>query len=143
MSLGHPLGENCPCPSPRNITVIHTNGIHEVRVNFCGCRLGLELRIQLLRFGWWPATPLNPRSAATFTVLRQFQYLNLQGNITAYDFYRGLEFQTDGRLATDLPVGDSLNVCCNTNAENRLGEILCLDDNDPRVAQRQSVETCG
>ena len=98
------MGENCPSPSPRNITVIHTNGIHEVRVNFCGCRLGFELRTQLLRFGWWPATPLNPRSAATFTVLRQFQYLNLQGNVTAYDFYRGLEFQTDGRLATDLPV---------------------------------------
>ena len=105
---------------------MHTNGIHQVKVNFCGCRLGFELRTQLLRFGWWPATPLNPRSAASFTVLRQFQYLNLQGNITAYDFYRGLEFQTDGRLSTDLPVSDLFSVPSNLGVEKSLRiDTLC------------------
>ncbi|KAK7676418.1 hypothetical protein QCA50_020636 [Cerrena zonata] len=103
VSLGHPLGITCAIPLSRTITVLHTNGIHRVRVNFCGCQFGSELRTQLLRFAWWPATPLDPRSAATFSVLRQFQYLNLQGNITAYDFYRGLELQTDGRLSENLP----------------------------------------
>lgn len=108
VSLGHPLGETCIAPLSRTITVLNTNGVHRVRVNFCGCQLGFELRTQLLRFAWWPATPLNPRSAATFSVLRQFQYLNLQGNITAYDFYRGLELQTDGRLSEDFPVSNVL-----------------------------------
>ncbi|KAK7676010.1 hypothetical protein QCA50_021045 [Cerrena zonata] len=101
--LGHPFGTKCAAPLSRTITVLHTNGIHKIRVDFCGCLLGFELRTQLLRFGWWPATPLDPRSAATFAVLRQFQYLNLQGNVTAYDFYRALEFQTDGRLSDNLP----------------------------------------
>ena len=102
--IGHPLGEPCPLPHARALTVLHTNGIHNVRVDFCGCQLGLDLRTQLLRFAWWPATPLDPRSAATFAVMQQFHYLNLQGNITAYDFYRGLEFQTTGRLDSNFPV---------------------------------------
>lgn len=102
--MGHPPGETCLLPRTRAITVLHINGIHNVRVDFCGCRLGLELRLQLLRFAWWPATPLDPRSAATFTLMRQFHYLNLQGNITAFDFYRGLEFQTNGRLNGNFPV---------------------------------------
>ena len=102
--IGHPLGEICPLPHTRALTVLHTNGIHNVRVNFCGCQLGLDFRTQLLCFAWWPATPLDPRSAATFTVMRQFHYLNLQGNITAYDFYCGLEFQTTGRLDANFPV---------------------------------------
>lgn len=61
-------------------------------------------REQLLRIGWWPATPLDPQTVATFEVLRQFQIQNLQGNLTAYDFYRALELQTDGNLRAALPV---------------------------------------
>lgn len=115
VSLGHDPGEVCTSPVHRTMTVFHSNGIHQVRVSFCGCRIDHELRRQLLRVAWWPATPLDPRSAATFAVLRQFHYLNLQGNLTAYDFYQSLEFQTDGRLRVDIPV-----CLCSIDLEHRL-----------------------
>lgn len=114
--MGHGPEEVCTSPVHRTLTVFHSNGIHQVRASFCGCRVGHDFRKQLLRVAWWPATPLDPRSAATFAVLRQFHYLNLQGNLTAYDFYQSLEFQTDGRLRADIPVCFG----CYINLENQL-----------------------
>ena len=74
--------------------MIDTNGIHSVAVDFCRC-VQVEHRSQLLRIGWWPATPLEPQTCATMAVLRHFHLLNLQGNVTGYSFYRALEYQTD------------------------------------------------
>ena len=102
--LGHTLGVTCINPTARTITVLDTNGVHTVSVEFCGCQLGLEHRRQLLQMRWFPATPRDSRTAFTFRLLRQFQYYNLQGGITSYEFYRALEFITDGRMSADLPV---------------------------------------
>ncbi|KAJ3527182.1 hypothetical protein NM688_g8162 [Phlebia brevispora] len=103
LQLGHRLGEPCQNHSEaRELMVIDVNGIHELKVAFCGCRPVEEYR-QLLQLRWWPATPLLPRTAFTFNLLRQFHYQNLQGNITAFDFYRSLEFLTDGRLSSAIP----------------------------------------
>ena len=103
-NLGHRLGESCANPVPREITVIHSNGIHEIAVTICQCNPAISLRQIYLRAGWWPATAIDPRTVTTFEALRQFQYQNLQGNITAFDYYRALELQTDGRLSIKLPV---------------------------------------
>lgn len=106
VQLRHRAGAVCPSCVQRRLTVIHTNGIHQTSVYFCECNSKFTHRQQLLQAGWWPATPLDPQTVATFDVLRQFQYQNLQGNITAYDFYRALEIQTDGYLLTRLPVSE-------------------------------------
>ncbi|KAI0038767.1 hypothetical protein FA95DRAFT_1476165, partial [Auriscalpium vulgare] len=99
VQLGHSPGALCRFRvSPRRkFTVIHTNGIHTITLYFCGCGInhGVPPRSQLRRFGWWPATPLEPLTAATEEVLKQFHLLNLQGNTTGYDFYRALELYTD------------------------------------------------
>ena len=76
-------------------------------MQFCGCQLGLEDRQQLLQRQWFPASPLIPRTAFTFNLLRLFQLLNLQGGITTYEFYRSLELITDIRLSANLPVSTS------------------------------------
>jgi hypothetical protein len=81
-------------PGHKDFTVIDTNGIHSVAVNFCQC-VQVEHWSQLLCMGWWPATPLEPQTCATMAVLRHFHLLNLQGNGTGYSFYRTLEYQTD------------------------------------------------
>ena len=96
VQLGHPPGHYCPTKQPghKDFAVIDTNGIHSVAVDFCRC-VHVEHRSQLLRIGWWPATPLEPQTCATMAVLRHFHLLNLQGNITGYSFYRALEYQTD------------------------------------------------
>lgn len=85
------------------ITVIHTNGIHVVNLQFCSCT-SEDRRTLFLRLAWWPATALDPRTCATFSVLRQFHLLNLQGKLTIYDFYKSLELATDNTGTVDIPV---------------------------------------
>ena len=105
LQLGHAYGRACPTQSPANANfrVIHSNGIYHVAVDQCRCH-GLPLNKQLLRIGWWPATPLKPKSAATFEVLRHFHLLNLQGKVTGYSFYQALEYQTDNTGLHPPPV---------------------------------------
>ncbi|KAF7967203.1 hypothetical protein HWV62_35156 [Athelia sp. TMB] len=52
---------------------------------------------------WWPASTERPRSAATFTVLKQFQTLSLQGKLVIYDFYKSTELITDGLGVQRMP----------------------------------------
>lgn len=96
--LGHHDGSICihPTSSNTDFVVIHTNGIHSVSFDFCGCGpLRDRLDKQLLRVGWWPATSLKPKTCATFGVLKHFHLQNLQGHVSAFDFYRALELETD------------------------------------------------
>ena len=108
VQLGHALGHPCPTRLSANISfrVIHSNGIHQVAVDQCRCH-NVPFYKQLLQIGWWPATPLDPRSAATFEVLRHFHILNLQGKVTGYSFYQALAHQTDN-TGLNLPSVSSL-----------------------------------
>ncbi|KIP01314.1 hypothetical protein PHLGIDRAFT_55306, partial [Phlebiopsis gigantea 11061_1 CR5-6] len=101
--LGHLDGKPCVIQSLKNLVVLHTNGIHKVAVAFCHCQPGLEHRQQLLRMAWYPATPLDPETCVTFEAMKVFQTQNLQGNITAYDYYQSLEILTDGWGKMKLP----------------------------------------
>lgn len=106
IQLGHDFTSPCPHPTraTKEFLVIHHNGIHQVSVDFCSCSGEVERWRQLLRFGWYPATPINPQTCATFDVLRLFQILNLQGKISAHDFYHALVRMTDGYGIEPLPV---------------------------------------
>ena len=105
VQLGHAFGRSCrtALAAHANFRVIHTNGIHHVALDQCRCH-GVELSKQLLQIGWWPGTPLEPKTAATFNVLHHFHLLNLQGKVTGYSFYRALEFQTDNTGLDPPPV---------------------------------------
>jgi CxC2 like cysteine cluster associated with KDZ transposases len=105
VQLGHAYGRSCPSrfPANSNFRVIHSNGIHQVAIDQCRC-YDVPLNKQLLRIGWWPATPLEPRTAATFEVLKHFHILNLQGKVTGYSFYQTLEYQTDNTGLQPPPV---------------------------------------
>lgn len=106
IQLGHRALEHCG--NPRFIdgfTVIHTNGIHSVVLAYCDCasrRAAGEWRQQLLRRCWFPATHRDPRTAATYQVLNTFHVLTLQGKVTTYDFYAGLE-----KLSNNLGLGET------------------------------------
>ncbi|KAF8169323.1 hypothetical protein K438DRAFT_1983394 [Mycena galopus ATCC 62051] len=100
VQLGHRPHQRCSAPEPAHISFItlHTNGIHEVRVDFCGCERAEEAggpEIQLLRAGWFPATHERPQTCATITVLEKFHQDTLQSKVTMYDFYGVLEKLTD------------------------------------------------
>ena len=104
MQLGHRPGRPCPNRRQKTITVLHTNGIHVLDVYVCHCQAGLEAYRQLLRHAWFPATPLEPETCATFDVMARFQTENLQGKITATDFYEALVMSTDGWHRHQPPV---------------------------------------
>lgn len=98
--LGH-NGGKCQAPVDeyvRPLLVMHTNGIHEVRVQYCGCGEpagGYYYGIQLLRASWLPPTVVRPGTAFTFDVLNHFHHLTLQGKTTAWDFYNTIVHETD------------------------------------------------
>ncbi|KAI0039084.1 hypothetical protein FA95DRAFT_1657962 [Auriscalpium vulgare] len=107
IQLGHPPGTVCGHrePARSDFVVIHTNGIHIINLDFCGCGLSstLHRRQQLLRFSWWPATAIDPNTAATFAALKKYHLLSLTGKLTGYDAWRTLELETDNTGSSSLP----------------------------------------
>lgn len=105
MQLGHPVGERCPQPltTTNSFTVLHTNGIHSISLNFCGCSAAVPNHIQLLCGSWYPSTPREPRTALTFSLLRLFHNLNCLGKLPAWDLWKALETMTEHRTLTPPP----------------------------------------
>ncbi|KAF7330719.1 CxC2 domain-containing protein [Mycena sanguinolenta] len=75
VQLGHPPGAVCPFrqPAAHDFVLYDVTGVHELNVDFCGCRTGLnnedppiERRIQLLWACWWPATITAPEHLRDF-----------------------------------------------------------------------------
>ena len=100
IQLGHSPDSQCfnPKPAVRNFTVIHTNGLHRIVLDFCECDHSAEAGSQveqLLRAQWYPATYLSPGTCSTFAVLDLFSMMNLQGKIAGFDFYEALDNLTD------------------------------------------------
>ncbi|KAJ6592936.1 hypothetical protein B0H19DRAFT_919522, partial [Mycena capillaripes] len=109
VQLGHSGYQKCGAPFPGHdkFMVLHSNGLHEVAVDFCRCANRFaagEHRQQLLRMSWYPATHAEPQTAATFRVLEMFHIMMLQGKVTTYDFYFGLEKMTDNTGMKKLKV---------------------------------------
>ncbi|VDC02624.1 unnamed protein product [Peniophora sp. CBMAI 1063] len=117
IQLMHPPGESCSFRAVHQIkdfTIIHTNGIHQVPVDFCGCDKGADIpyHIQLLRSRLWPATCVNPQTATTHEALDQFTRISLLGRLNVYDYYRSLRTATDGaRLCEIADVRKQLTTC--------------------------------
>jgi hypothetical protein len=101
VQLGHASGVRCANPKPgyHDFTVIHTNGLHKVMIDYCECDhlaiAGNRRRQQLLRREWYPVTHTDPQTCCTFHVLQHFHMQTLQGKIAAYDYYTALEKLTD------------------------------------------------
>lgn len=98
VQLGHPAGQRCILPRPAfndEFVLIDINGIHDVGLDFCGCETSDTHVRQLLRHGWYPSTSINPRTAATFRLLRHFQILSFESKASAYEYYHSLVRLTD------------------------------------------------
>ncbi|KAF9551575.1 hypothetical protein CPC08DRAFT_738301 [Agrocybe pediades] len=74
-----------------SLLVLHSNGIHEVAIQFCGCDRAIPLHLQLLRRGLYPASQITPKTCTTFELLDLLHKLALTTKSSTYDFYRGLE----------------------------------------------------
>ncbi|KAJ7444965.1 hypothetical protein B0H11DRAFT_2249680 [Mycena galericulata] len=100
VQLGHAPHERCfnPAPGHQTFVVLHTNGIHQVAVDFCACEDSSDNGrpdIQLLRRDWFPGSDQRPQTCATFEVLDLYMMQTLHAKSTMYDFYGALEKLTD------------------------------------------------
>ncbi|KAJ7019538.1 hypothetical protein C8F04DRAFT_1276138 [Mycena alexandri] len=99
IQLGHWHSVNrCPVPLPASgddFVIVDIHGVHNVAFDYCGCGTGSHPTVQLLRAHLWPATSTNPKTAATFTVLRQYHVMSFESKCSALEFYRSLERQND------------------------------------------------
>ncbi|KAJ7659788.1 hypothetical protein DFH06DRAFT_989370 [Mycena polygramma] len=102
---GHKPGNACTFgrAAHKDFVVLHTNGIHRVALVYCGCGAPTEARDQLLDGCWFPATPLEPQTCCTFTMLRQFHTLNTLGKVSGYDYYCTLEMLKDNTGNVHVP----------------------------------------
>lgn len=112
IQLGHAPGVRCPTSENghKDFTVIHTNGVHSVSIDFCRCRLVPHYK-HLLRIAWWPATPLYPKTCATMECLRQFHLLNLKANVTTFGYYGALLHMMDNMSLEEIPVSLPFRIC--------------------------------
>jgi len=100
VQMGHKFDTRCKAPIAAhvNLVVIHTNGLHDVAIDYCGCQqpsvVGDEWQ-QLMRKDWYPGSAEEPQTCCTFEVLRLFHLMTLQGKMSTYDFYAALERRTD------------------------------------------------
>ncbi|KAF8995279.1 hypothetical protein BDZ89DRAFT_925224, partial [Hymenopellis radicata] len=103
--LGH-HGAACVHPgAQRRMTIIHVNGIHELKVCSCGCRVAEDLSTveELLRNGWYPATSTDPSTCGSFEVLDMFRLLSTVAQVNVRDFVTSLEQMTDPHGTEKVP----------------------------------------
>jgi hypothetical protein len=99
------------CPNPENafnndFTVIDSDGIHPVSLDYCGCQLATSKTTQLLRARLFPSTVVDPKTAATFRVLETFQMLSFTSKVSAFEYYRSLSRRTDNTGTCPPPVSN-------------------------------------
>jgi hypothetical protein len=91
-------------------TVVHSNGIHTVKIWFCACYGDRSLpKFQLLRCSWLPASREDPQTAVTFDVLHSHHLILLQGKVSQEDYYISISRLTDN-TGNDPPKVRKL--CC-------------------------------
>ena len=107
IKLGH---RGQPCPNRlqgsegRATKVVHSNGIHEVRVEYCHCFHAPSEPEQLAQSFLFPATLERPETVFTFAVLKQFHILGLTAKTSAYDFFNALVNMTNNAFPKKVPV---------------------------------------
>jgi hypothetical protein len=114
--LGHD-GETCCSASPNpsfRLNVVALNGIHEVDIRYCACVNGAvdwkqQKAAQLLRAGFLPGSPSNPKNVFAVGLIKHFHYYPQ----VLYEFIDGIRRATNNAFPADAPV------CCLFDEENR------------------------
>ena len=111
VQLGH--GGIAACDNPiaafnNDFVVIDDHGIHEISLDYCNCTTAQPKDVQLLRASWYPATVVNPKTAATFRVLERFHILNYESKASVFEFYYSLSRETNN-IGGTVPVSSTFH----------------------------------
>ncbi|KAJ6533177.1 hypothetical protein B0H19DRAFT_1383787 [Mycena capillaripes] len=112
IQLGHWHGPTHVCSvllSAADFVIVDNHGVHKVALDFCDCGQGGSHIVQLLCAQLWPATTMNPRTAATFSVLRRYHLLLFQVEMPDKDRYH--EFLRMTREWRHIALGECALLC--------------------------------
>jgi CxC2 like cysteine cluster associated with KDZ transposases len=84
--------------------VVDINAIHSISLAFCNCKHTQQQYVQLLHTELYPATVLDPKTAATFHVLKHFQMLSFMSKVSVFEFYYSIARQADNTGCNPPPV---------------------------------------
>ncbi|KAJ7476287.1 hypothetical protein B0H11DRAFT_1727305 [Mycena galericulata] len=85
-------------PMIRAFTIADYNGFHNIKIQFCECASAhthTALWRELVAVRLFPATFIQPKTAFTFNVLKQFHIHSLTSKKSAYDYVKALTKLTD------------------------------------------------
>ena len=85
--------------------MLDVHGIHEVGLDFCGCESAVPSVTQLLRYRWFPATSVDPKTASTFRLLETFHILSGQSKISVFEYYTAISRTSDNTGTARTKVG--------------------------------------
>ncbi|KAF6758079.1 hypothetical protein DFP72DRAFT_989163 [Ephemerocybe angulata] len=99
IQLGHARGALCPKPETAwgdDFVIIDIDGVHTLGVDYCACGGSSKSQVdQLLERRLYPATTVNPKTAATFRVLEVFEILQYESKVSPYELYNTISRLTD------------------------------------------------
>ncbi|KAM6490383.1 hypothetical protein JOM56_014147 [Amanita muscaria] len=98
VQLNHVLNEPCLNPSQAfndDFVILDLDGIHSVALRYCNCHRTVPRPTQLLRSRLFPATVIEPKTAATFRLLEAYQLLSFTSKVSGFEFYQSIARRTD------------------------------------------------
>ncbi|KAJ3565830.1 hypothetical protein NP233_g7389 [Leucocoprinus birnbaumii] len=85
----------------KDMVVVHSNGIHRRRVQYCYCTR-LHPYEQLMAAKLFPASVADPSTAFSFEVLEDFHRHSLSSKTAAYDYCKALQEHTNAAFPTTV-----------------------------------------
>lgn len=149
IQLGHWHEVDRVCPLPKSaaeddFVIIDIHGVHEVGLDYCGCGASGLPTQQLLRARLWSATTTNPRTAATFAVLRKFHLMSFESKCAALEFYQSLARESNNlKYKKDkVRVYNHADVQDLMSALFRIGSLSRVFADDEAMAPRPDAQAC-
>ncbi|KAJ3500512.1 hypothetical protein NMY22_g19238 [Coprinellus aureogranulatus] len=108
IQLGHPTGEECRQRQPSksdDFVILDIDAVHEVGLDYCGCgKTDMDHVGQLIERRLFPATVLQPKTAATFRLLEFFKILQYESKISPFEVFTTMSWLTDNTGLVEVKV---------------------------------------
>jgi len=91
-------------PGAQDMTIMDSNGIHQVSIGWCKCANAPPWAEQLFSRRLFPASPHRPKTAFTFRTMKLFHMLNHVPKTTPWDYTGTMKRLTDNVDVKATPV---------------------------------------
>jgi hypothetical protein len=91
-------------PEDAVLVIVHSTGVFQQKVRWCGCTGPQDHHLQLLRCRLFPASFTRPRTAFTFDVLDHFHIDSMDCKTAAMSFFAKLRRFTDNAFPHTVQV---------------------------------------